>query len=49
MKDLRTASEISTYVLLAILLLVVLPLGLDAYRLNIVSIWRSPSSPSASC
>ncbi|MGB3272385.1 MAG: urea ABC transporter permease subunit UrtC [Xanthobacteraceae bacterium] len=37
MKDLKTASEISTYVLLAILLLVILPLGLDAYRLNIVS------------
>ena len=37
MTNTRMMAEISTYVALAILLFIILPLGLDAYRLNIVS------------
>jgi urea transport system permease protein len=37
MTNVRTTSEILTYIALAVLLFIILPLGLDAYRLNIVS------------
>lgn len=37
MTNTRMMAEISTYVALAILLFIILPLGLDAYRLNIVA------------
>jgi urea transport system permease protein len=37
MINVRMAAEISTYVALAVLLFIILPVGLDAYRLNIVA------------
>lgn len=50
MKALHRRTEEIALALVALLILAVLPLALDPFRLNLVGkTWHSPSSPSASC